>query len=134
MSQVDWYKEAFYRVSAVGVIRNEEEQYLMVYEHGRWSFPGGGWDFGESLHEALERELYEEIALTSGFSEKVITAVPFYNPNKKAWQMWIACEISYDELHYDVGEHAQDVRWFNEDEIDYSTMSGKLIKEVLKVK
>ncbi len=129
----DWHKSAFYRVSAVGVIRNEDGKYLMVNEHGRWSFPGGGWDFGESLHEALKRELYEEIALTSDFREKVITAIPFYNPNKEAWQMWVACEIYHDGLDYGVGKHAQDVKWMREDEIDYSTMAGKLIEEVLKV-
>lgn len=131
MNQSDWYKNAFYRVSAVGVIRNTEDEYLLVDEHGRWAFPGGGWDFGESLHEALKRELFEEIALTSEFSEKVITAIPFYNPNKEAWQMWVACDILYDKLEFSVGEHATDVRWFKEDEIDYTTMAGKLMKAVV---
>lgn len=132
MNQTDWYKDAFYRVSAISVIRNSEGEYLLVNEHGRWAFPGGGWDFGESLHEALKRELFEEIALTSKFSEKVITAVPFYNPNKRAWQMWVACEVLYDELEFGIGEHAQDVRWFTKDKIDYSTMAGKLMKAVLE--
>ncbi len=129
----DWYKNAFYRVSAVGVIRNTKGEYLMVNEHNRWSFPGGGWDFGESLHEALKRELYEEIALTTEFSEDVITAIPFYNPNKEAWQMWVVCEIKYDELSYGIGEHAEDAKWMREDEIDYETMAGKLMKQVLEI-
>jgi len=129
----DWHKKAFYRVSAVGVIRNDKGQYLMVDEHDRWSFPGGGWDYGESLHEALKRELYEEIALTSEFSEKVITAVPFYNPNKEAWQMWVACEIFYNDLQFGIGEHAEDVQWMSEHEIDFSTMAGKLMKEVISM-
>lgn len=128
----DWYKNAFYRVSAVAVIRNDNSEYLMVDEHNRWSFPGGGWDFGENLHEALKRELYEEIALMSDFTEKIITAIPFYNPNKEAWQMWVACEIEYDKLEFGIGEHAEDVKWMREDEIDYTTMAGKLIKEVLE--
>ncbi|HEY0965301.1 MAG TPA: NUDIX hydrolase [Candidatus Saccharimonadales bacterium] len=129
----DWYTNAFYRVSAVAVIRNEKNEYLMVDEHNRWSFPGGGWDFGESLHEALQRELFEEIALTSKFRERVITAIPFYNPNKEAWQMWVVCEIEYDELNYGVGEHAEDVKWMSENEIDYTTMAGKLMKQVLEL-
>lgn len=133
MNQSDWYKNAFYRVSAVGVIRNDNDEYLLVNEHDRWAFPGGGWDFGESLHEALKRELFEEIALTSEFSEKVITAIPFYNPNKKAWQMWVACDILYDELKFSVGEHATAARWMKVEEIDFSTMAGKLMKEVIGV-
>lgn len=129
----DWYKNAFYRVSAVGVIRNDTGEYLMVNEHNRWSFPGGGWDFGEDLHDALRRELREEIALTSDFSERVITAVPFYNPNRKAWQMWVVCEIEYNELIYGVGEHAEDVKWMSESEIDGTIMAGKLMEEVLRL-
>jgi len=133
MTPDDWYKDAFYRVSAIGVIRNGKGEYLLVNEHDRWSFPGGGWDFGESLHEALKRKLLEEIALTSDFNERVITAVPFYNPNKEAWQMWVACEITYDELMFSIGEHATDVRWMKASEIDYSTLSGKLMKQVLEI-
>lgn len=132
MTNPEWYKNAFYRVSAVGVIRNDKGEYLLVDEHNRWSFPGGGWDFGESLHEALKRELYEEIALKSDFTEKVITAIPFYNPNKEAWQMWVVCEILYNELKFSVGEHAENVQWMAEDKIDFSTMAGKLMKEVLQ--
>lgn len=128
----DWYSQAFYRVSAVGVIRNKAGEYLMVDEHNRWSFPGGGWDFGETLHEALKRELYEEIALTSDFTEKVLTVLPFHNPNKDAWQMWVVCEIMYDKLEYGIGEHAEDVQWMHEDEIDYATMAGKLMKQVIE--
>lgn len=128
----DWYKNAFYRVSVVGLIRNEKSQILMVNEHGRWTVPGGGWDYGESLHDALKREMFEEIALKSDFSEKVISAVPFYNPNKEAWQMWIVCEIDYKELDYGIGDHATDVRWTAEEDIDDDTMAGKLIKQVLK--
>lgn len=128
----DWYTEAFYRVSIVGLIRNDKNQILMVNEHDRWTIPGGGWDHGESLHEALKRELFEEIALVTEFTESVIDAISFYNPNKYAWQMWIACEISYDDLNYGVGEHATDVQWMDQDKIDYTTMAGKLLKQVLK--
>lgn len=127
----EWYKNAFYRVSAVGVICNDKGEYLLVDEHSRWSFPGGGWDFGESLHEALKRELHEEVALKSDFTEKVIAAIPFYNPNKEAWQMWVACEIEYDELDFGVGEHASEVKWMSADEIDYTTAAGKLMKNVI---
>jgi ADP-ribose pyrophosphatase YjhB (NUDIX family) len=86
----DWHKQAFYRISAIGVIKNANGEYLLCNEHNRWTFPGGAWDYGETLHEALKRELFEEIALTSDITENVITVVPFYNPNKDAWQVWVA--------------------------------------------
>ena len=131
----DWYNQAFYRISAVGVIRNEEGEYLLCDEHDRWAFPGGGWDYGESLHEALKRELFEEIALKSDFTEKVITAIPFYNPNKEAWQMWVACEIYYDgELDFDIGEHSSSVKWFDRSEIDFTTEAGRLMEQVIEAR
>lgn len=133
MTSVDWYEKAFYRVSLKALIRNNENKILMVQEKsGDFSLPGGGWDYNENLHVALKRELFEELALTSDFSENVITAIPFYNPSKQAWQMWIACGITYDELEYSVGADAEEVKWVAEDEIDYDTLAGKLIKQVIK--
>lgn len=129
----DWHNQAFYRISAIGLIRNAKNEILMVNEHGHFTLPGGGWDYGETLHEALKRELYEEVQLESDFYERVITAIPFYNSNKNAWQMWLACDILYDELQYGVGEHASEVRWFSEAEIDTTTKAGELTKQVLEI-
>lgn len=135
MTSSEWYKQAFYRVSLKALIRNDKNQILMVQEKkGDFSLPGGGWDYEEDLHTAIERELFEEVALTSSFTEEVITAIPFYNPSKEAWQMWVACDISYEHLEYGVGEDAEVVKWVNEDEIDLATLSGKLIQQVLEVK
>ena len=135
MTSSEWYKQAFYRVSLKALIRNDKNQILMVQEKkGDFSLPGGGWDYEEDLHTAIERELFEEIAPTSSFTEEVITAISFYNPSKEAWQMWVACDISYEHLEYGVGEDAEAVKWVNEDEIDLATLSGKLIQQVLEVK
>lgn len=130
--QDDWYDKAFYRTSAVALIRNDKGQVLMVNEHGRLTLPGGGWDYGESLHEALARELYEEIKLTSDFTEHMITALPFYNPNRGVWHMWVACRLEYKTLDFGIGEHASEVRWCNENEINEDDLAGKLTLQVLK--
>jgi len=132
MTDSDWYSQAFYRVSLVGVIRNDAGEYLMVHEHGRWTLPGGGWDYEEDMHESLRRELFEEIALVSNFTESVIQVLPFFNLKKKAWSMWVVCDIVYDDLEYGVGDDADEVKWMSKDEIDYTTMAGSLIKQIVE--
>jgi ADP-ribose pyrophosphatase YjhB (NUDIX family) len=129
----EWYEKCFYRVSIKALIRNDTGHILMVSEKGSdYSLPGGGWDFGESLHGCLVRELEEEIALQSGFTEKVIGTIPFHNLNKDSWMMWIVCELSYSELDYGIGADGDDVKWVSEDEIDNSTVAGQLIQQVLE--
>lgn len=56
-------KDHLFRVSLKAVIRNAAGELLVVKEKGQthWNLPGGGMDHGESYHEALARELQEEI-------------------------------------------------------------------------
>lgn len=131
MSQDAWHKKAFYRISAYGVIRNKNNEILMVNEHNYFTLPGGGWDYGETLHDALKRELDEEIALASDFREKIIDAAPFFNESKNAWQMLLLCDIMYDDLEFSVGEHAGATKWCRLDEIDLSAPSNRLVVDLL---
>jgi len=44
------------------VFSRDESKLLMVWERGAWSTPGGAVNEGESKIDALERELFEEVA------------------------------------------------------------------------
>ncbi len=59
---------------AVGVLVNPEGRFLLTSRPpgkayaGYWEFPGGKIEAGETVHEALRRELQEEIGITIGAS------------------------------------------------------------------
>ena len=56
--------DAFYRMSSHAVIQNESSQILLLkanYADAAWGLPGGGLDYGETIHQALYRECFEEL-------------------------------------------------------------------------
>jgi len=56
----------FYRFSVHAVITNSEGNVLLLkqtYGDKRWGLPGGGVEPGETIHEAIRRECYEEIGV-----------------------------------------------------------------------
>lgn len=62
---------------AVGIIVNKTQQVLLakrpdhLHQGGKWEFPGGKVETGESVTQALMRELKEEVAI------EVISSEPF---------------------------------------------------------
>lgn len=56
----------FYRFSVHAVITNNEGNVLLLkqtYTDKSWGLPGGGVDPGETIHEAIKRECFEEIGV-----------------------------------------------------------------------
>lgn len=63
-----------FRICVVAMIQNQQDEYLLckkpdnlgVYP-GQWALVGGGVEKGESLEEALKREVEEEVGIELNF-------------------------------------------------------------------
>lgn len=62
-------KEPKYRANVAAILRHRDGRILIcerIHVRNAWQFPQGGVDEGESLEQALVRELGEEIGLAPG--------------------------------------------------------------------
>lgn len=128
------YPNAHYRVSVKAVIRNNKNEYLLVKEwKDDWSFIGGGIDHGETVHEALKRELYEEALINAPFEEKFIEAQTIWLPDSEMWALWLLYEINIDELKYGIGADADDVQFIDPESLrDSSFLFEKFVYEYVQ--
>lgn len=56
----------FFRFSVHAVIINNDRKLLLLkqtYGDKRWGLPGGGVEPGETIHEAIKRECFEELGV-----------------------------------------------------------------------
>jgi putative (di)nucleoside polyphosphate hydrolase len=61
--------EPSYQKNVAGILRNRDGKILICERlniPGAWQFPQGGVDEGETVEQALKRELWEEISLDPG--------------------------------------------------------------------
>lgn len=109
-------EDSLFRVSLKAVIRNSDGEVLVVYEKGQsgWSLPGGGMDHGETIKEAMKRELYEELGYTGNFTMKLFAAEDArIIPSRpvETWQLRLIYEVTTENMNFSVGEHAVEIKF-----------------------
>lgn len=109
------YPSTFYRVSLKAVIRDNENNVLVNKEgtSDTWNLPGGGWDHGETEHQALARELKEEVCLESEFASQPFKTAVFWLESKQAWLLWIVYNVMPENFTFSPGEHSTEVAFID---------------------
>jgi 8-oxo-dGTP diphosphatase len=90
-------------------------------ERGLWEFPGGAVEFGETLRDALIREIHEEYGIAIAVDE-LLTVTDHILPGEK--QHWVSpsyiCRIVEGTPIIQEPEKCADIGWFALDNIPES--------------
>lgn len=123
------YPSTFYRIGIKAMIRNEKGELLLVKERqSAWSLPGGGMEHGESMHDALKRELYEEVLIESDFTEELIDTETMYLDYHEAYLIWMVHKVTVDKLTYGLGQDATEVGFVDPETLkDSKHLSERLV-------
>jgi 8-oxo-dGTP diphosphatase len=98
---------------AVAAILNSRGQVLIslrpdhVHQGGLWEFPGGKLEPGESVQDALQREIHEELDITI-VHQRPLIRIPYRYPDRSVLLDVWTVDVYEGEPH---GKEGQPVKW-----------------------
>lgn len=111
--------DSYYRVSVKALITNKQNQLLAVRERDTWDLPGGGLEWGENLHDALRREIREEIGCEVKIYEQPLLIIPSVSQTYRQHALWVIYRATLDPQS--AGIHSQyEVKYLTVDEFEQS--------------
>ncbi|HSV09453.1 MAG TPA: NUDIX hydrolase [Hanamia sp.] len=137
--KADFFKHFHLIKAAGGVVKNENEEILLMFRRGKWDLPKGKLDDGETLEECAKREVEEETGLKKLEIIKAITItyhtyVQFGKHNLKETH-WYAMQTKGNEkLIPQTEEDITELAWVKKEDLqEYLSNSFPAIAEVLQV-
>jgi len=98
---------------AAGVILNSQREVLLAlrplskHKGGLWEFPGGKVELGETVQQALARELFEEVNLTVLESNQLVVVDYDYGDKLVRLDAWLVTRHS----GIPQGSEGQEITW-----------------------
>lgn len=105
---------------AVGVILDNEDKVLITrraadsHQGGLWEFPGGKVEPGESLRQALSRELWEELGIAVERTEPLIDIHHDYGDKRVRLEVHLVRHFSGEAR----GLEGQPLAWVSQAQLD----------------
>lgn len=89
---------------AVGVIKRDQQVYISkrapaLHQGGKWEFPGGKQETGETLEQALVRELREEVGIDVGQQHAMLLIEHDYGDKKVRLHVQLVEDFSGEPQH-----------------------------------
>ena len=122
---------------AAAVIRRADGHILLAkradqqHQGGLWEFPGGKVEAGETVPQALNRELQEEVAISVSQSSPLMQLEYAYPEKTVLLDIWLVTEFS-GEPH---GREGQPLRWVAIDElssIEFPDANQPIVERLLQ--
>lgn len=106
---------------AVGVVIRGHQTFVCLrsndkHQGGKWEFPGGKVEAGESPEQALHRELKEEVAIEITHTDPLITIAHDYGDKQVKLIVFIVDGFKGEP----VGNEGQPGKWLSIDTLDAS--------------
>ena len=98
---------------------------------GRWSFPGGKLEEGETILEALKREIKQEVNLDI---DNNLVYIADYNYKRKDRSNTLGVSFLVKSFNSNVkkSKEVEDFKWVTVEEINKYEVTGSLEEEMLK--
>jgi 8-oxo-dGTP pyrophosphatase MutT (NUDIX family) len=114
----EFVKSRFLIVKAAGGIVSKKDKILMIYRLGKWDFPKGKFDKGESPENCAKREVEEECNIKVKLGPPICKTWHTYTQNRRSIlkkTYWFAMETSNDSgMKPQVEEGIEDIQWLSE--------------------
>ena len=136
-------KKAFFKKftliqAAGGLVKNNEDNILMIFRRGKWDLPKGKLDKGEKIEDCAIREVKEETGLKNvKLNSPLLVTYHTYHEGTRSIlkeSHWFTMTITGEQkLTPQTEEDIFDIKWISADEINsYLPKSFPLISDIIE--
>jgi len=136
-------KRAFFKKftiiqAAGGLVKNNENKFLMIFRRGKWDLPKGKLDKGETIEDCAKREVKEETGLNDVKinSPLLITYHTYHEGTKFILKEshWFTMAITGEQkLTPQTEEDIFDIKWIGPDDLNsYLAKSFPMISDIFE--